>query len=468
MAKKVFFENKTNYTEQLAKYTVDMKYENIPAEVLERAKMLMLHTIGASLAASSIPQAAASVRTACDLNGGEGGTATSWIDGKKLSPAAAVFANGTIADMLDWEDCAWTGHPSAGVIPVAVAMAENLHKTGKDLLTAIVAGYETYTRVAMSVQPPADFDHGKGWGIVSWQVFAATVPAAKLLGFDEKQMNQAFGTACVYCPIASNLMQATMSNFYHYQHGQTALSGILGCLNVKEQFDNLQDGLDVPYAYSEQLTSEEKRFWLNKDLDKFLMMRILVKHWPANMWIQTPIEIVHDLAKEHAINPADIAEIVIDPPTQYRMQFYEEGFSSLMDAQFSMPFCIASMLYSDRVGPNWYDRELFTDPRIIDLARKVKSGPSTPNTLQGNFVKFQHGDFPVITVTITMKDGTVYERTMSHHKGHPDNMLTREEFCNLFMNNATFAMSEEKAKALMNFILNIENEEDIAAIGELF
>ncbi len=468
MSKKVFFANSTNYTKQLSEYAANMTFDKIPAEVLERAKMLTLHAIGVSLAAGPLPQAGAAVRNALAMNGGKGGGATIWVGGEKASPAAAVFANGSIADILDWEDCAWTGHPTAGVIPSAMAMAEDLHKSGKDFLTAVVTGYEVYTRVAMSVQPPADHDHGKGWGLVCWQVFASTVPAAKLMGFDAEKMAQAFGTACVYCPITSNLMQATMSNFYHYQHGQTALSGILGCLNVAEGFDNLQDGLDVPYSYSEHLTTEEKRFWLTKDLDKFLMMKILVKHWPANMWIQTPIEIVHDLAKEHAIDPDKIAEIVIDPPTQYRMQFYEEGFSSLMDAQFSMPFCIASMLYSDRPGPNWYERELFTDPRIIKLARKIKAGPSKEDTLQGSFVKFQNDDFPVKHVTITMEDGTVYERSMSRQKGHPDNMLTRQEFCDLFMNNATFSLPEDKARALMEFILNIEQAEDVSAIGGLF
>ncbi|NLI21105.1 MAG: MmgE/PrpD family protein [Clostridiales bacterium] len=466
MAKKVFNAGNTDYTRQISEYAVSMKYEGIPADVLERAKMMTLHTIGVSLAAANVKQAETSVLAARRLNGGSGGGATVWTTGEKLSPAAACFVNGTVADMLDWEDCAWTGHPSAGVIPVAVAMSEELHKSGKDFLTAVVAGYEAYTRIAMSVQPPADFDHAHGWGIVSWQMFASVIPAAKLLGLDALKTNQAYGMGCIYTPIASNLMQATMSNAYHYQHGLAAHSGILAAYNALDGIDNLTDGLDIPYAYSEQLTTEEKRYWIVKDLDKFLMTNILIKHWPANMWIQTPIEIVHDLAKEHAINPADIAEIIVDPPTQYRMQFYEDGFSSLMDAQFSMPFCIATMLYGDKPGPNWYSPELFTDPRIIDLARRIKGGPSKEDTLQGSFVLFQNGQFPEKHVTITMKDGAVYERAMSKHKGHPDNMLTRREFCDLFLNNAAFHMSRDKAVKLMDFILNMENVEDMAEIGK--
>lgn len=468
MAKVIFDSGTTNYTEKLSEYAVNMKYENIPAEVLERAKMMTLHTIGVSLAAAPLTQTTAAINSAKRLNGGAGGNSTIWVGGQKASAASAAFANGTISDILDWEDCSWTGHPSAGVIPSAVAMAEETKSTGKDFLAAVVAGFEVYVRVAMAVQPPDDFDHSHGWGLTSWQIFSSVVPAAKLLGMDEKKTNQAYGMACLYTPICSNLMQATMSNAYHYQHGIAAHSGILAAINADEGIDNLTGGLDIPYAFCEQLTTCPDRSWLIRDLDQYLMMKILIKHWPANMWIQTPIEIVHDLCKENDIDPSQIEEIIINPPTQYRMQFYEEGFSSLMDAQFSMPFVIASMLYNGKPGPNWFESKLYTDPKIIDLAKRIKGGPDKEHTLNGSFVLYRAGDYPIKHVTIRLKDGKIYERTQAIHKGHPDDMFSRQEFCELFMNNAQFAMSEDKAERLMNFILDLENIDDMSRIGELF
>lgn len=468
MAKKIFDPGTTQHTKQISEYAVKLNYNNIPAEVIERAKMMTLHTIGVSLAATPVGQVKAAINSARKINGGSGGSASVWIGGEKLSPIAASFANSTISDILDWEDCSWTGHPSASVIPVAMALSEDLKKGGKEFLTAVVTGFEVETRVSMSVQPPADFNHAHGWGIASWQIFASVAPAAKLFNFNQEKTNQAYGMACLYTPIASNLMQATMSNAYHYQYGFCSASGILGVINVQEGIDNLTDGLDIPFAYHEQLSSVPKREWLVKDLDKFLTMKILIKHWPANMWIQTPLEIVHDLTIENQIEPSQIEEIIIDPPTQYRMQFYEDGFSSLMDAQFSMPFCIASMLYNDKPGPNWYNRELFTNPKIIDLARRIKGGPSKEHTLNGSFVMYRSGDYPVKNVKITMKNGEIFERTQAIHKGHPDNMLTRQEFCDLFLNNACFAMPLEKARNLMNFILNLENVKNMAEIGKLF
>jgi len=466
--KNVFGFELGTYTKELSKYVSEMSYDKIPEDVLERAKMLALHAIGVALAAEELPQAKKAEIAARYNNGGSGGTATVWTTGEKLSPTSACYVNSTTTDILDWEDCAWTGHPTACVIPVAIAMAEDLHKNGRELLTAIVTAYEAYIRVAMSAMPPEDWDHAKGWGIVSFQNMGAAMAAAKLMDFDENQVNQAIGITCINTPIISSFTQATMSNAYHYQNGQSSQCAIIGCINVRDGFDNLYDGLDMPYAYTEFLTVEPKREWLTKDLDKFLMMRILVKHWPANMWIQTPIELIHNMAKDYGIDPEHIAEIIVDPPTQYRMRFNEEGFTSLMDAQFSMPFVISTMLYSDKTGANWYDEKLYKDPKIIALAKKIKGGSSPEHTLQGSFVMFQNGSFPVKHVTIIMDDGTVYQRSMAEHKGHPDNMFDREEFCELFMNNAVSSLGETRAKQLMDFILNIEKMDDISKISDFF
>ena len=173
MSSRTYFKsNGTNYTQKLADYAVNLKCENLPEDVIQRAKMFTLHTIGVSLAAAPIDLTKSSIDVARIANNGTGGDASVWVGGEKMSMANAAFANGTIADMLDWEDCAWTGHPSAGVIPVAMAVAEAKKKSGKEYLEAVVAGYEVYQRVAMAVQPGPGFDHNQGWALCNWQIFA--------------------------------------------------------------------------------------------------------------------------------------------------------------------------------------------------------------------------------------------------------------------------------------------------------
>ena len=409
-----FKNNGTNYTQTLAEYAANLTFDKLPPEVVERAKLMTLHTLGVSLAAKHDELAENCVKIGRELNNGTGGAATVWTTGEKLSPANAVFVNGTISDILDWEDCSWTGHPSASAVPVSVAMAEARHATGKEYLAALVACFEVCMRVSMAVQPGPEFDHSQGWAISNWNIWAATTAAAKLLGLDATQIDKAYGLSCHFAEMASNMQQATMSNAYHYQWGHISQSGIEAALCAKHGIANMQGCFDIPYGYCEQLTTAVDRSWLNRDMDKFMMMEILIKHWPANMWVQTPVELVDLMTKKHGIKPEDIQEIVVNPPTQYRMHCPEDGFSSLMEAQFSMPFVIASYLLDPTPNPRWFTPDKFKDPKVLELAKKVKAGPDPEDTLLHCFNVYQSGSHPEKTVTITTKDGKVYQESMRY------------------------------------------------------
>ena len=462
-----FKNNGTNYTQKLAEYAANLSYDKIPPEVIERAKLMTLHTLGVTLAAKKDELAENCVKIGKDLNNGVGGTATVWTTGEKHSPANAVFVNGTISDILDWEDCSWTGHPSASAVPVSVAVAEDQHATGKEYLAALIACFEVCMRVSMAVQPGPEFDHSQGWAISNWNIWAATTAAAKLMGLDATQINKAYGLSCHFAEMASNMQQATMSNAYHYQWGHVSQSGIEAALCAKYGIANMEGCFDIPYGYCEQLTTAVDRSWLDRDMDKFMIMEILIKHWPANMWVQTPVELVDLMTKKYGIKPEDIEEIVVNPPSQYRMHCPEGGFSSLMEAQFSMPFVIASYLLDPTPHPRRFPPGQVKDPKVMELAKRVKPGPDPEDTLLHCFNVYQSGSHPEKTVTITTKDGKVYQESMRYHKGHPKNMLTREEFVALFRMNAGQYYSQETVEKLIDFVLNLENVEDMASFGEL-
>lgn len=458
----------TNYTQTLSEFTANLKYEDIPAEVRERAKYMAMQTIGAALGSKGLPMTdkAIAIGKSCGVGSPE---ATMWIDGSKTSMTSAVFTNSTLADILDWEDCSWAGHPSAGVIPVAWAAAEGCHKSGKDLIAAIVAAYEVYTRVAMVVQPPEDRDILKGWGLTSWQVFAGVAPAAKLMDLTPDQINQAYGFGVLCCPIQSNLHHITMSDAYHYEHGFRAKDGILAAMAAKAGVDNYMDAFDDTYSFDYHMTPTPERDWYTKELgERWLTMEVLMKHWPANMWLQTPIELVHNITTKNNIAPDDIEKIVLDPPTLGRMYYNPEGFSSLTQAQFSAPFMLATYLLNPVPGPAWFDESKLTDPELLALAGKVEGGPSEPHLLQVCFKEFQRGNFPMKTVTITTKDGKQYQESMDCHPGHPRNMMTPDEFCDRFRIQAAPTLSAEKIEKVIDALVHLEDCEDVADLGWIF
>ena len=474
----------TTYTQQLSEYTEGLKYEDIPAEVVERAKMILLQTIGVSLAAKGTPIYDKVMKMAREANGGDGGATTVWAEGGKMSAINAALALGTISDALDWEDCSWTGHPAAGVIPCAWLAAEERHKSGKDLITAIVAGYEVYQRIAMAVQPSDERWKKKGWGLTSWQIFGCIIPVAKLYGLDARKINQAIGMGCECSTLPVAYHATTMSDFYHYEHGYRARDGFCIAKAVEKGIRNNRDALDEPRCYTGVIcgddgsngsgettirSGEADVSWLTRDLgERYLIMRTLLKHWPANMWVQTPVEIIHDLVAEHGFGPEDVEEIIVDPPVKGRMWAPDEGFTSVTHAQFSIPFVIASWLYDHHPGAHWYTAEKMKDPRTIALAKRVKAGPSPEESPMSSFKMFrEETGFPRKHVTVRLKDGRVLEKSMDCHPGHPDNMMTREQFADRFRIQAAPALSAGEIEKALEVLCSIETVEDISSLSGL-
>ena len=474
----------TTYTQELSEYAANLKYEDIPPEVVERAKMILLQTIGVGLGAKGTPIYEKALRMAKEANGGVGGATTMWGTGEKLSAINAALALGTATDALDWEDCSWTGHPAAGVIPCAWLAAEERHKSGKDLICAIVAGYEVYQRIAMAVQPSDERWKKKGWGLTSWQIFGCILPVAKLYGLDARKINQAIGMGCECSTLPTAYHATTMSDFYHYEHGYRARDGFCIAKAVEKGIRNNRDALDCPRCYTGVIcgndgsngsgettiqSDEADLSWLTKDLgSRYLIMRTLMKHWPANMWVQTPVEIIHDLVQKEKFGPEDVEEIIVDPPVRARMWAPDEGFTSVTHAQFSIPFVIASYLYDPHPGAHWYTPERMKDPKRIALAKRVKAGPSPEESPMSSFKQFrEERGFPMKTVTVKLKDGRVFTEKMDCHPGHPDNMMSREEFVERFRIQAAPVLQGERMEKAIETLCSIEKVEDIASLADL-
>ena len=474
----------TTYTQQLSEYTEKLKFEEIPPEVVERAKMIMLQTIGVTLAARNTTTTEKVMQMSTQANGGPGGPTTVWGVGTQMAAVNAALALGTMSDALDWEDCSWTGHPAAGVIPCAWLAAEEKHKSGKDLITAIVAGYEVYQRIAMAVQPTDERWKTKGWGLTSWQIFGCIIPIAKLYGFDARKINQAIGVGCECSTLPTAYHAMTMSDFYHYEHGYRARDGFLIAKSVEKGIHNQRDALDDSRCYMGIVCGEEGQdgdnerrehqpeyveSWLTRDLGRrYLIMETLMKHWPANMWVQTTAEVVYNLTHENHISPEEIEEIIVDPPVFERMWAPDEGFTSVTHAQFSIPFVVASMLRDPHPGAHWYTPEKMKDPDTIALAKRIHSGPSPMDSPMTGFTMFRSdtGAYPVKHITIRLKDGREYEDTMSYHPGHPRNMMSREQFVERVRVQAAPVLQGERLEKAINLLCSIENVEDIASIAD--
>src|SRR5262249_12260588 len=134
-------------TERLAKFVVDLKYDDLPAAAVADARNGVLDLLGVALVGSR-EESASMLRAACELSR-QGGDAIVIGDGIRTTAPMASFVNGYAAQLLDYDDTQHQSgtHMSAAVLPAALALSETLHRSGKELLTAYAAGFEVGCRL---------------------------------------------------------------------------------------------------------------------------------------------------------------------------------------------------------------------------------------------------------------------------------------------------------------------------------
>ena len=461
-------EKKMSNTQKLAELIESIKFEDLPDSVIEQVKRLTIHTIGVSVASGPIRTTRNAIKLA-EENGGKE-EATIWGGhGKKVPAETAAFANATQADVLDWEDCSWTGHPSAGAIAAAFSVAEAKHKSGKDYITAVAAAYEGYQRIASSVQPSREYLKDHYWGLSSWQIFGSTLAAAKLYGFDADKINQAIGATVYVTPVAMGLHAdgTTKSDIYHFAHGTDAYNGIFAAKITELGFDNGRDYLDGPKGYWSTVSDQTDNAWFSRNLrdDNYLINETYLKHWPANMWIQTPLEVLDAIYKEHPFGADEVKKITISPITGLTAFYYGDTSRSTLDAQFNASFCFAAYILDPVPTAKWFTEDQLERKEILDLAAKV-TAEGDAFTPRDNFDLFKQRDFPTTTVKVELNDGTVLEKSIAYPKGHPVNNTTLEEEYELFTRITEPFIGKEKAEKFIRAIDNLQDVADIADISE--
>ena len=184
-----------------------------------------------------------------------------------------------------------------------------------------------------------------------------------------------------------------------------------------------------------------------------MIMDLMLKNWPVNMWIQTPMDMIHSIVTKNDVDPDKIKLIEISPFIPNRSEDSPaDGYDSMVAAQFSIPFCMAMYLKGPKVGTAWLEEEYLKDPEILKMASKVK-GIGEKSLISSNFAKFQEGSYPSYAMRVTMEDGTVYEEAIQFPKGHPQNPYTRQECIDCFKLATGGLMSEEKQDVLCDYIL---------------
>ena len=386
-----------------------------------------------------------------------------WGMGTSSSLEAAVFFNGCAADGLDWEDCSWTGHPSAAVIPVALGFVQANRKSGIELIEAIVAGYEVYQRVAMALQPSADERRKRGWGFLSWQLFAGVATGIKVMSEDPEVINNALSMGALSCIIPTSFHAVTLSNAYHYEHGLRNVTAV----KIVKQTDGLKGNpkntLD-DHDFLKNFTDFPESDWLSHDFKEYLIAYTMLKKYPGNMWSQLPMEITGEILKENNIEKKEIERILISPGIEGRFKIPEGRFETSTIATLNIPFGIANIVNNTESGMLWFSEENRLSSNIVNMAKKVVANTSHCITSAEAFDFFRRKDYVEFNVSVKTYEGTEYSKSKKYPTGHPKNNWSKKELEEWFVCVVGSRLDKKSAKKKFHYLFNIESERDINSI----
>jgi 2-methylcitrate dehydratase PrpD len=445
-----------NETKALAQFVADIKYEDLSPQVIEKTKGLVLDQLGCEFAFATLPWNKAVYQYIKDKSG-SGGISTIVYYGLKTTMEDAAFANAVFGhgfEMDDTEMHALT-HPGSVVIPSALAAGEAKKASGKDFITAIVAGYDAMVRIAMASRTSIE----RGFhGTAVNGPFGSVAAASRILGINADTIVNALGiVASDAGGIAEYSISGGMVKRLHA--GFAAQAGVRATLLAQNGLTGPATALEGKkgfcQAFANQCYLEEITAGLGKE---FRIMWTGNKPYCCCAAQHTVIDATAAIIKEHLVKPEEIEKITVEQmPREVRTVGNIIEPQDITSAQFSGRFGVALRLIKGGNGFRDYTMENIKDPAILGLVHKIDYTGN--EALEGKLVAAA----PAI-VTIKLKNGEVYKKRVDYAKGTTNNPLTIDELKEKFRGLTGPALSGERAEKIIEMLMELEELDDISRL----
>src|ERR1700728_5222571 len=301
------------HTRAIAQFVSGLTYEQIPAEVRERIKLLILDSLGCAIYGANLEWCRILRETLEALDATR--TTSIWGTSARLSSPHAALANGTQVQGFELDDVHRKAvlHVGAVTLPALIAVAESHAKlSGRDLLTAAVAGYEIGPRVGLCMGQ----EHiGQGWHSgATVGIFSAAAGAARGLKLDADKTVHALGIAGTQ---SSGLMAAQYGAMVKRMHaGRAAQSGLYGALLAKESFTGIVDVFESPYGgFCTTFSRSTDRFPLEELTsglgERFETLGVALKFYSCVGSNHTSLDALRTIAARRPFGPEDVEKIVV-------------------------------------------------------------------------------------------------------------------------------------------------------------
>lgn len=437
----------------LADFFSSIRIEDLPQQVVKKAKELLLDTIGVGINGSAHQDARPVLDIVLESRGAE--ESVVWGHGAKVPAHAAAFVNGTFAHCIELDDThrATYLHAGAFVVPTALAVAEKTGASGKDLLVAIIAGYEAAIRIALSVSPEHRLRGFHTTGTVG--VFGAAMAASLLLKLNREQTINALGLAGTQSAgLFQFLYDGSMAKRFH--PGRSAQSGILAAQLAEKGFTGPREILEGPYGFGRVMSNRfDPAIIINQLGTRWHVMEVGIKPYSACRFCHAPIDGALQIRETPDFDPSLVESVEVLGSQQLFDQTGNQEPRTTMAAQLSTPFCVALALVSGQVMMPEDIQKGLADRRVMEMARRVKV--VVDPTLEVNSRQ--------ISMKVKMASGEEKRAHVALPLGEPERPLSHEYLQDKFMKLGAAVLKESGSKRLYEVVKDIERLENTGQLA---
>ncbi len=452
------------YTRRLAEFCAGVSYDRLPLEVIDKTKLCILDFFANVYGSLELEAVSAVVSYVRSLGGPE--TATALACGFKTGIHNAAFLNGTTAEAIEAQDGLRFGgnHPGTAVIPATLALAESLGLGGKQVIEAVVVGYEAAGRTAAAVHPHHTLSGFLPTGTCG--AFGAAAAASRLMGHDAEGTLNSLGNAGYLLPLsmAEHLMGGYTSKIV--QGGQAASAGLTAAGLAGAGITGapyVLEGSDLNGGFAQITTQGEPN--LDRIVEQlgehFSIMDIYFKPYSACRHTHGAAQATLELLGKGAFKPQDIEEVKV---YTYAIASIAVGKgvgagSSFVSAQFSLPYVVAACLVDGQMGPAQLREDRISDPTILGLAAKV-SVDVDPELA---------ASYPGVTssrVEVKLKSGATLVNQVDIPKGDPRDPMTAEDLAGKLRRFAA-RRDDKTVDRIVRRSLGLENLNDVRELTSI-
>ena len=412
-------------TVRLAQYVSSIRYEDLPADVLQRAKDTIIDAVAVIVYGAQLPWS----RIVMDYarRNGSGGKSRILGGGSAgLHAPSAALANGALSHAFEMDNLTKPdsgAHPGAILLSSTLAVAQERGIGGRELLTAFVAGAEAMIRIGLATKHTNEIRGFHAPGTTG--PFGGAVAVGHMLKFSPEKMTNALGIAgSLSCGLLEFAKSGTGGMVKKLHLGRGAEGGVMAASLAAEGYDGPNSVLEGAFGFLKAFCTEWDVAELTKGLGETYVTRtVMMKRFACHITAHTAVEALMDLRAAHKFTAADVAGITIAGSERMATLNNILDPKDVLLAQFSIPFSVSLSMFRDPLDPRNFDDSVIHDAEVGKFSRLVKMvvNPGQASTDIAS------------TVTVTLKDGRTFSQNVTAFKGTPERPLDRAELREKFL-----------------------------------